>query len=242
MNTYLIPFIVIVCAVGMAAVECTHPARLWPQVPGWWIRAITLNLVQIAMVFLAGFFWDSYLQTIPLWSIRHWPITLQAFIAYVVITFVYYGWHRIRHESTFLWRWVHQIHHSPQRIEIITSFYKHPIEILLNGILSSLIVYVLVGVSPLAGSYAVLLTGLAELFYHWNIKTPYWLGFLIQRPESHCIHHQQGLHYYNFADIPLWDILFGTFKNPKVWKSQCGFSNSKEIEIFKMLAGRNIGK
>ncbi|MGZ5529872.1 MAG: hypothetical protein ACXWJB_14445 [Limisphaerales bacterium] len=36
---------------------------------------------------------------------------------------------------------LHQIHHSALRLEIIRRFYKHPVEILINSILSSLIVY-----------------------------------------------------------------------------------------------------
>ena len=52
-----------------------------------------------------------------------------AIVGYLVITFVYYWWHRARHEVPILWRCFHQVHHSPQRIEIITSFYKHPVEI-----------------------------------------------------------------------------------------------------------------
>jgi hypothetical protein len=45
-------------------------------------------------------------------------------MAYFVATFVFYWWHRWRHESAVLWRGFHQIHHSPQRLEVITSFYK----------------------------------------------------------------------------------------------------------------------
>ncbi|WP_426174595.1 sterol desaturase family protein [Massilia sp. TWR1-2-2] len=30
------------------------------------------------------------------------------------------------HESDWLWRVFHQIHHSPRRLEAITSFYRHP--------------------------------------------------------------------------------------------------------------------
>ena len=59
----------------------------------------------------------------------------------------------------------------------------------------------LVGVGPEAASLAVLVTGIAEFIYHWNVPTPYWLGFLIQRPESHGIHHQEGVHSYNYADL-----------------------------------------
>ena len=48
-------------------------------------------------------------------------------------------------------------------------------------------------------------------------------AYIFQRPESHCVHHQEGLHSFNYADLPLWDMLFGTFRNPKEWQSRCGF-------------------
>ena len=64
-------------------------------------------------------------------------------IVYFVATFVFYWWHRWRHEVPILWRWLHQLHHSPQRIEVITSFYKHPLEIAVNSVLSTAIVFVL---------------------------------------------------------------------------------------------------
>jgi sterol desaturase/sphingolipid hydroxylase (fatty acid hydroxylase superfamily) len=58
----------------------------------------------------------------------------------------------------------------------------------------------------------MLLSAAAEFFYHWNIRTPSWLGFIVQRPESHRVHHQYRHHTQNFADLPFWDMLFGTFK------------------------------
>jgi len=163
-----------------------------------------------------------------------------ALVGYLAITFVYYWWHRWRHEVSFLWHWFHQVHHSPQRIEIITSFYKHPFELFANSILSSAILYLLVGVGPLAASQAVLISGLAELFYHWNVRTPYWLGYIFQRPESHCVHHQEGLHSYNFADLPIWDMLFGTFCNPVRWQERCGFDAEREQRLGEMLCGVDV--
>ncbi|MDP3938812.1 MAG: sterol desaturase family protein [Deltaproteobacteria bacterium] len=134
---------------------------------------------------------------------------------------------------------MHQVHHSPRRIEIITSFYKHPVEIFINSLLSAAILYFVVGVGPAAGAYAVLLTGIAELFYHWNVSTPYWLGFIVQRPESHCVHHQEGLHHYNYADLPLWDFMFGTLYNPKKWSDRCGFGESEQ-RLAEMLMGVDV--
>ena len=37
------------------------------------------------------------------------------------------------------------------------------------------------------------------------------MRFLIQTPELHSAHHELDVHTPNFADIPLWDRLFGTY-------------------------------
>jgi sterol desaturase/sphingolipid hydroxylase (fatty acid hydroxylase superfamily) len=232
--------VVLALAFLMLVVERLKPGRDWPSVPAWWARAIAANLVQIGVVFLAGATWDG-------WMIRHRPWSADglgllggALVGYVVITFLYYWWHRVRHSSDFLWRWFHQFHHSPQRIEIVTSFYKHPVELVANGLLSSFIAFWIVGLDRETATLAVTLTGIAELFYHWNVSTPYWVGFLIQRPESHLVHHQEGLHHYNYGDLPLWDMMFGTFHNPRQWSARCGFGDGEEMRLRELLSGRRI--
>jgi len=235
-----ITLFVLMVAIAMMIIERLKPGRNWPRVKGWWLRAIFLNAIQVGCVFLAGFAWDHWMMGKSLWNTKALGTTGGAIVGYLVITFIYYWWHRVRHQNHFLWRWIHQVHHSPQRIEVITSFYKHPLELVVNSILSSAILYMLVGVDPKAGSLAILLTGVAELFYHWNVKTPYWLGFIFQRPESHCVHHQEGLHKYNYSDLPLWDILFGTFLNPKTFKAKCGFGPEREPQLGAMLMGVDV--
>lgn len=232
--------IVLATAVVMIAYEARKPGRKWPEVRGWWFRAAALNFVQVGVVFLAGNIWDPWFRSVRPWSAEWMGPTWGGLVGYFAITFVYYWWHRFRHSSDFCWRWFHQVHHSPQRIEVITSFYKHPFEIVVNGVLSSLVLYVLVGVNAEGATLAVLLSGLAELFYHWNVTTPYWLGFIFQRPESHCVHHQQGLHKYNYSDLPLWDMLFGTFYNPREWNEQCGFGEEREQRFGEMLLGMDV--
>jgi sterol desaturase/sphingolipid hydroxylase (fatty acid hydroxylase superfamily) len=234
-------WIVLGVAAFMMVIERVAGERSWPQVRTWWLRAILLNGFQVGAVWLAGVGWNGWMSRHRLWSADALGTTGGALCGYLVITFIYYWWHRWRHESAFLWRWVHQVHHSPQRIEVITSFYKHPVEILVNSLLSSAILYLGLGLAPKAASLAVLLTGLAELVYHWNIRTPHWLGYVFQRPESHCIHHQEGLHSYNYADLPIWDMLFGTFKNPRGWNARCGFG-PLEQRLPEMLLGVDVNR
>jgi len=235
----VITLLVLAAAIAMIIVERLRPARNWPRVPGWWARAVVVNLVQVGMVFVAGWLWETWMADRRLWSADKLGTTGGAIVGYVAITFVYYWWHRWRHEVPLLWRWLHQFHHSPQRIEVITSFYKHPLEILANSILSSAVVYLVVGLGPKAGSLAVLITGFAELFYHWNVRTPRWLGYIIQRPESHCVHHQEGIHHYNFSDLPVWDMLFGTFHNPTKFEAACGFG-AGEMRVGDLLRGVDV--
>ncbi|MFY9345265.1 MAG: sterol desaturase family protein [Planctomycetota bacterium] len=227
-------------AVLMIVAESFAGARRWPHVAGWWARALLLNSVQVGVAAAAGLTWERWTAGLRPWSIEGLPLPVQVALGYVAITFVYYWWHRWRHEVPLLWRCVHQVHHSPARIEVITSFYKHPLEILLNSLLSTAVLYCLVGVGPAAATYAVLVTGVAELFYHWNVRTPHWLGYLVQRPESHCVHHQRGVHAFNFSDLPVWDMLFGTFRNPREWNAECGFGAAAERRLGAMLRWRIV--
>jgi len=233
-----IALVVGILAAVMMIGERVLPGRRWPSVRGWWLRAIALNAVQIASVWVAGVAWDGWMVRHRPWSADGLGVVGGAAVGYLAITFVYYWWHRWRHEVPFLWRWLHQVHHSPQRIEIITSFYKHPLEIVVNSVLSSAILYLGLGLGPAAATLAIALTGVAELIYHWNVPTPYWLGFVVQRPESHCVHHQEGVHHYNFADLPLWDWMFGTLRNPRRWDGRCGFGADGEHRLLPMLLGR----
>lgn len=238
-----IPIVVGAVALFMFIVELLRPARRWPRVTGWWARAVLLNGVQIALVFIAGALWDPWLRDHRPWSVDGLGTAGGALVGYLVITFIYYWWHRARHRIPLLWRWLHQVHHSPQRLEVVTSFYKHPLEILVNSVLSSVILYGIVGTGPQAAAYAVMLTGLAELFYHWNIPTPRWLGYFFQRPEMHCVHHEHGHHDHNYSDLPLWDMLFGTWLNPDRWRVEegkaCGLGEA-EHRLGAMLAGHDF--
>lgn len=220
----------------MFFVERYFAARQFESTPNWHLRAFIFNIVQLVLTVIAGFTWDQWMQSVSLLNGQEMLGTMGCVISgYLLITFVFYWWHRWRHEVQFLWLYLHQLHHSPRRIELITSFYKHPLEIFINSFITSFILYVLLGVGMEAASITIAITGVAELIYHWNIKTPYWLGFIFQRPESHLIHHREGWHQNNYSDLPLWDILFGTFYNPKEIKFKCGYKDNKESKVIEML-------
>lgn len=214
----------------------------FPDVSGWWSRAAVLNGLGLVSIFVCGTGLHDWLVQHRPWSAERLGDIGGGVVGYLVLSFVNYWWHRMRHQSGFLWRWFHQMHHSARRIEVMTTFYKHPAESLADSVGAVVILYGVVGVTPGAAALALLLCGVLELFFHWNVKTPHWLGFLIQRPEAHCIHHEEGLHAYNYSDLAIWDILFGTFRNPRHWDATCGLGAENERRVLEMLRGVDVTK
>lgn len=217
------------------------PGWKLPTVPTWTIRVLAINFVQLIVVVLAGFTWEKWLSVYSVFHLSEQVGNVAGGgIAYVVATFIFYWWHRWRHTVDFLWTHFHQIHHSPQRLEVITSFYKHPLEMTVNSIIGSLLIYTLLGLNAEAGAIYTLCTALGEFFYHTNVKTPQWIGYIFQRPEMHRIHHEYEKHTHNYGDIVWWDMLFGTYQNPKDFRSTCGFDNEKEQRLGDMLRFKDV--
>ncbi|WP_316828153.1 sterol desaturase family protein [Pedobacter miscanthi] len=224
-------------------IERIKPGWKLPNVSTWTIRVLVFNFIQLSIVVLAGFTWEKWLSSISLLHLSNYTSNwLGGIIAYFIATFIFYWWHRWRHTIDFLWLGFHQIHHSPQRLEVITSFYKHPLEMTVNSIIGSLLVYTLLGLNPEAGAIYTLCTALGEFFYHTNVKTPQWIGYIFQRPEMHRIHHEYEKHSSNYGDIVWWDMLFGTYQNPKEFKSSCGFDNEKEQRLLDMISFKDVHK
>jgi sterol desaturase/sphingolipid hydroxylase (fatty acid hydroxylase superfamily) len=221
--------------------ERLTPGWRLPHVRTWPLRVLLVNAVQLGVVLLAGVTWERWLSAGSLLHLsRHLGPVAGGMLAYFIATFVFYWWQRVRHESDFLWRVFHQIHHSPRRIEVITSFYKHPVEMIVNSLIGSLLVYAFLGLSPEAGAVYTLCTALGEFFYHTSVRTPRWVGWFFQRPEMHRIHHQHGRHRNNYGDIVWWDWLFGTYENPATSDHTCGFDADKEERLPAMLAWRDV--
>ena len=197
------------------AIELCFPDLVLPPRRHWYVRALAINLVQVAISRVGAATWEVTAQRWVLLdslSSAPWctPMVGGA-LCYLAVTFVFYWWHRWRHESELLWVLFHQLHHSPARLEALTSFYKAPLEIFVDSLLVAFIHYSLLGLGEEAMIYTSAFSVYGELLYHMNIRTPVALGYFFQRPEMHRIHHLRDSQYLskNYSDLPLWDIVFG---------------------------------
>ena len=220
---------------AMMAVEARWPARRFPERPRWrWI-----GVGFLALLFTVG-------AVLPLllpheWMARHrWldgtglGVAGGAVVGWIVMSAFTYGYHRLAHAWSPLWRLSHQIHHSPQQVDIAGAVVFHPFEMVMQVLIQLFVVVIVLGLDPLAAALVGVIAAFYGLFQHWNVSTPAWLGYLIQRPEAHCVHHRRGLHFYNFADFPLWDMLAGTWRNPRQFMGECGFESPADRSLGAM--------
>lgn len=132
------------------------------------------------------------------------------------------------------------MHHSAERIDIPSAFYFSPMDMIAWTALSSLCFALIMGLSAQATTIVLLTLNFIGMFQHANIRTPQWLGYIIQRPESHSLHHARGVHAHNYSDLPIFDILFGTFKNPKDFLPEAGFYDGASSQVLDMLMFKDL--
>ena len=220
--------------------ERVFPGRKLTNSEGWYPRAILMNLMQLLITLATARLWIEIFGDISLFKLSGWNKPLfEGFFGWFTGTFFFYWWHRLRHAKG-QWLFFHQIHHSPSRIELVTSFYKHPVEILCDAVLSAVILYPFLGCSLMGAFWYNFFAGTGEYFYHANLRTPRWLRYFIQTPELHSVHHQFDVHKYNFSDIPLWDRIFGTYKDATEFVARCGFPKGAEKKLISMLVFKDV--
>lgn len=222
--------------------ETFFPARKLPTIKHWKAKGI--------FSFFLFFFLSTYL---PLWYAQWLPTSqlinlsnLNVYWGGVIGVLLYelgvYIWHRSMHKSDWLWRVFHQMHHSAERLDTYGAFYFSPLDMIGWTLLSTVCFSFLAGLPAQSITIMLVVTTFFSIFQHANIKTPLWLGYIVQRPESHAIHHAKGIHAYNYSDLPVFDIIFGTFKNPSNYVAETGFYNGASARVKEMLLFKEVDK
>ena len=227
----------------MLAVEKWRPARTFPPRRGWaWIGVGFLLLLGTVSTVVPLLVPSDWLASHRLMDGSAFGIVGGTVVGYIVLSGVSYAYHRTVHNVNWLWRHTHQIHHSPQRVDMPGSVLFHPVEMVIQVLLQLFVALIVLGLDPLAAALTGYVAAFYGMFQHWNVNTPQWLGYLIQRPEAHCEHHRKGVHAYNYGDLPIWDILLGTFRNPARFEGECGFEAPADVRMGAMLAFRDVNE
>jgi len=222
--------------------ERVFPARPLPRVKGWLLKGIAFFVMSAVLGgVVPALLADAVAAHAPL-KLAGFGAVYGGLLAFVASDLFSYGLHRLLHSVPFIWRWTHQMHHSAERMDVAGATYFHPLDILIQAGLANVVVGLL-GVTPDAALIAGYLAFFANIFQHLNVKTPRWLGYVIQRPEAHAVHHERGVHAYNYGNfLMIWDIVLGTFRNPEGFAENAGFWHGASSRTLAMLFGRDVGQ
>ncbi|MCL1067070.1 sterol desaturase family protein [Shewanella olleyana] len=237
-----ISIILLLILCSLALVEFLSPARPLPKVKGWLAKSLLCFIFYFYLSSYLPLIWDQYLLPFQLFDLQHMNPYISTIIAIFVFELLIYIWHRTMHKVNFLWRSFHQMHHSAERLDSIGAFYLSPLDMIGFTFVGSLTLALVIGLSPQAISWFLYITMFLVVFQHTNINTPQWVGYFIQRPESHSVHHEKGVHAYNYSDLPIFDIMFGTFKNPVGFVDECGFYAGGSDRVVDALLFKDIAK
>jgi sterol desaturase/sphingolipid hydroxylase (fatty acid hydroxylase superfamily) len=225
----------------MLVVEHFFSAKPLPQVRFWLLKGLLFfgftGVVNAVLPALTA----SALAGHTLFDLRALGTLPGALLGALVADFFGYWSHRAMHRWQGLWLWTHQMHHSAERMDLAGMSYSHPFDTLLTFALTGLAT-ALLGLSPDAAALAGFLGYALAVVQHMNIRTPQWIGRIVMRPEAHGLHHERGIHAYNYANFPVWDLLFGTFRHVESFPEHYGFWQGASSKLGAMLIGRDVGE
>ena len=222
--------------------DLVHRRRHYDAPRGWRLRALLVSVFTFFFATKIGELWGGVLGDYSVFDGAALGTAGGALVGILVYELVHYVYHRAAHKFDFLWRAAHQMHHSAESVDAFGANYVHPLDAVAWTTMPILVFFPLLGLSPEAGAVGATFIAFAAVFQHANIKTPRWLGYVIQRPESHALHHGRRLHRYNYADLPLWDMIFGTFRNPAGVDREAGFYKGASSRVGAMLIGRDVSR
>jgi sterol desaturase/sphingolipid hydroxylase (fatty acid hydroxylase superfamily) len=226
---------------ALALGERLFPGRPLPRIPGWKFRALAVFGGYILLSSYLPLLWADGLAPLQVFDLSGWPTWSAATLGLVVYELCAYAYHRGMHSVDAWFQASHQMHHSAERLDVYGAFWFGPLDIIGWTLVPSFALTVL-GLPPAAATTTILVITFLSIFQHANLRTPRWLGYLVQRPESHTIHHARGIHAKNYADLPLIDMLFGTFENPRGFEHATGFWDGASARVLDMLLARDVSR
>lgn len=222
--------------------EALAPARPLPHVRAWRLRGLLAFAAYFLLSTYLPLLWSRHLEPLQLFDLGGLGTWTGAAVGLLVYELVGYAYHRSMHGSRVLWRGMHQMHHSAERLDTFGAFWFHPTDMIGWTAVASVALTIVVGLSAAATTVVLLTVTLLGIFQHANLRTPRWLGYFVQRPESHSWHHARGRHRDNYADLPLIDLVFGTFHNPAEFAPETGFYDGASSRLVDMLLFRDTSE
>jgi alkylglycerol monooxygenase len=137
-------------------------------------------------------------------------------LAFVLVDFKYYWWHRASHEVNFMWA-AHVVHHSSEDYNLAVAL-RQSVTTLVTTLPFALPLAVL-GIPTVVFVTVESFSTLYQFWIHTELVSE--LGFferIFNTPSQHRVHHAVNPRYLDknyAATLCVWDRLFGTFERER---------------------------
>jgi sterol desaturase/sphingolipid hydroxylase (fatty acid hydroxylase superfamily) len=209
----------------------------------WWFVVGTAFFLLLTAINITAPLWLP-----PQWLAKHRLMDLTGLgvgwgvvVGYAAVSFTMYWFHRLEHRFDWMWRSMHQFHHAVERVDMGSWAIGHPLETLVQTAIITGVSALVLGVDPMAAAIAGTVGTIINMVPHWNVSTPHWMGYVLLRPEQHCLHHEREVHARNYGgDFAIWDILFGSFENTRHFDAAVGFGRPTLAAMPAMLVFADV--
>src|SRR3954467_12718356 len=137
----------------MLAVEWRWPARPFPARRGWrWLGIGFLLLIATVGAVVPLLLPLDWMAAHRLLDGSGLGVAGGAVGGWIVFSAFGYAYHRACHAVPLMWRMLHQVHHSPQRVDISGSVLFPPFEMGAQTLLQLFVTVIVLGLDPLAAA------------------------------------------------------------------------------------------
>ncbi|HEY5644985.1 MAG TPA: sterol desaturase family protein [Pseudomonadales bacterium] len=206
------------------ALEALSPATALTESIGrrWW-RNFGLGLVDnvanrgLGVVLSGSIAVAAAKENIGLLNLLAWSDGLAFVVGLLILDFKAWVFHWAAHHIPWLWKF-HQIHHCDTNMDVSTSFRFHPVESVIAGAVTVLVILAL-GIPAEALVLRAVAVYAANLFSHANVTLPAGLDgalrLIVVTPGMHRIHHAPSAEdaNSNYGNVfSCWDRLFSSYR------------------------------
>jgi sterol desaturase/sphingolipid hydroxylase (fatty acid hydroxylase superfamily) len=242
----IVSLAVLVCFVAERRAPLRVPVRplgerLGTNVPMVAIAALMLRLAMVP----AALGTAALAERAGIGLLRWLPAAGASVVAFLLLDWSIYLWHRLNHRVPWLWRF-HLVHHTDLDLDVSTAFRFHAGELLLSVGWRTLAILAIGPAPALLVVYEVV-TQSATAFHHSNWRLPARvervLALVLMTPAMHGIHHSivETETNSNWSVVlSWWDRLHGTWRHetesPTPTIGLPAWRDGRELSLARLLA------
>ena len=222
--------------VGILLLEHLWPARSGQKILSvgffqdgvYFVLSVGFRLAFLGLyVALLRAVYDRHLDFLTLRGLEAWPFGFRALLAILVVDFLGWFHHFVRHKVAVLWHF-HAVHHAQRDMNLFTDVRVHPVDRIASQTIRFVPLFMVDAAFPQITAW-VLFHQVWTKLCHANVRLSFGpLRYVLVTPQAHRIHHSfAGRHAdRNFGVMfSIWDRLLGTYYEAHDEYPECGVTD-----------------